>query len=62
MHLTHKTVLKLIRELGLKSKLCCSKVLDYRGRIEKIAPNKLNRKFNIDKPNKKLGTDVLSLQ
>lgn len=56
--INHKTVLKLMRELGLKSKLRCRKYRTYRGKIGKIAPNKLQREFNANKPNVKWVTDV----
>lgn len=56
--LNHKTVQKLMRELGLKSKIRVKKYRSYRGRIGKIAPNILERQFDSDKPNKKWVTDV----
>ncbi len=57
--INHKTVLKLMRELGLKGK--CRKngqYHSYKGTIGKIAENILARDFHSDKPFDKLSTDV----
>jgi len=56
--LNHKTVQKLMKELGLKSKVRAKKYRSYRGRAGKTAPNLLNRQFNSSKPNEKWVTDV----
>ena len=54
----HKTVQRLMKELGL---VCCvrmKKYRSYKGEVGKIAPNLLNRDFHADKPNQKWVTDV----
>ena len=56
--LNHKTVQRLMKELGL---VCCvrmKKYRSYKGEVGKIAPNLLNRDFHADKPNQKWVTDV----
>ena len=58
IHLNHKTVQRLMKELGL---VCCVRVRKYRsykGEVGKIAPNLLNRNFHAEKPNQKWVTDV----
>ena len=58
IHLNHKTVQRLMKELGL---VCCVRVKKYRsykGEVGKIAPNLLNRNFHAEKPNQKWVTDV----
>lgn len=56
--INHKTVHKLMKELGLKGKIRRSRYKSYRGEIGKVAPNILDRKFNADAPYEKLVTDV----
>ncbi len=54
----HKTVQRLMKELGL---VCCVRIKKYRsykGEVGKIAPNLLNRNFYAEKPNQKWATDV----
>ena len=61
IHLNHKTVQQLMKELGL---VCCVRVKKYRsykGEVSKIAPNLLNRNFYAEKPNQKWVTDVTEL-
>jgi putative transposase len=54
-----KTVLKLMRLLGLQCRIRCKKrYSSYRGEVGKIAPNLLARQFDADKPNQKWVTDV----
>ncbi|WP_417073186.1 IS3 family transposase [Hominenteromicrobium sp.] len=56
--LNHKTVQRLMKELGL---VCCVRIKKYRSyksEVGKIAPNLLNRDFHADKPNQKWVTDV----
>ena len=54
----HKTVQKLMKELGLKCMVRMKKYRSYRGEIGKTAPNLLNRDFYAEKPNQKWTTDV----
>ena len=56
--INHKTVQRLIKELGL---VCCVRIKKYRsykGEVGRIAPNLLNRDFHAEKPNQKWVTDV----
>ena len=56
--LNHKTVQKLMKQLGL---VCCVRIKkyhSYKGEVGKIAPNLLNRDFYAQKPNEKWVTDV----
>lgn len=50
MAINHKTILKLMGEMGLKSLIRIKKYRSYRGDLGKIAPNILNRDFKADGP------------
>ena len=54
----HKTVQRLMKELGLVCRVRMKKYRSYKGEVGKIAPNLLNRDFHADKPNQKWVTDV----
>lgn len=54
----HKTVQRLMRELGLVCRVRIKKYRSYKGEVGKIAPNLLNRNFCAEKPNQKWVTDV----
>ncbi len=54
----HKTVLRLMQCLKLKSVIRVKKYKSYRGEQGKIAPNLLNRSFKAEHPNQKWATDV----
>lgn len=56
--LNHKTVQKLMKELGLVCRVRMKKYRSYKGAVGKIAPNLLNRDFVADRPNQKWVTDV----
>jgi len=56
--INHKTVLRLMRQLKLKSMIRLKKYKSYKGEQGKIAPNILNREFNTLGPNQKWATDV----
>ncbi|MDR2970624.1 MAG: IS3 family transposase [Bacteroidales bacterium] len=56
--LNHKTVSKLMAELGIKSEVRKKKYRSYRGEVGKTVPNILERNFKADKPNQKWATDV----
>ena len=56
--LNHKTVQRLMKELGLVCRVRRKKYLSYKGEVGKIAPNLLNRDFRAEKPNQKWVTDV----
>lgn len=54
----HKTVLRLMKELGLQCFVRMKKYRSYKGETGRIAENILNREFTADKPNEKWTTDV----
>ena len=54
----HKTVLRLMRVLSLKSLIRVKKYKSYKGEQGKIAPNVLARDFKAEQPNQKWATDV----
>ena len=56
--INHKTVQRLMKELGLVCKVRMKKYHSYKGETGKIAPNLLNRDFRAEKPNEKWVTDV----
>lgn len=58
IYLNHKTVYKLMKELGLKSIVRAKKYSSYRGEQGKAADNILKRDFYASQPNKKWVTDV----
>ena len=51
--LNHKTVQRLMKELGLVCRVRMKKYRSYKGEVGKVAPNLLNRDFHADKPNQK---------
>ena len=55
--LNHKTVQRLMKELGLVCRVRMKKYRSYKGEVGKIAPNLLNRDFHAEKPNQKWVTD-----
>ena len=56
--LNHKTVQRLMKELGLVCRVRMKKYRSYKGEVGKIAPNLLNWDFCAEKPNQKWVTDV----
>lgn len=58
IHLNHKTVQRLMKQLGLLCRVRSKKYRSYKGEVGKIAPNLLNRNFYAEKPNQKWVTDV----
>ena len=56
--INHKTVQRLMKQLGIQCQVRMKKYRSYRGEIGKIAPNLLERDFYADKPNLKWVTDV----
>jgi putative transposase len=56
--INHKTVLRLMRCLKLKSVIRVKKYKSYKGEQGRIAPNILNRGFKAEQPNQKWATDV----
>lgn len=56
--LNHKTVLKLMKAMGLKSLIRAKRYGSYKGQAGTVAPNVLNRDFKAEKPFQKWATDV----
>ena len=56
--INHKTVQRLMKELGLVCRVRIKKYCSYKGEVGKIAPNLLSRNFYAEKPNQKWVTDV----
>lgn len=56
--LNHKTVKRLMDELGLKSLVRVVKYHSYKGTVGLVAPNLLDQNFAADKPYSKWTTDV----
>ena len=57
-YLNHKTVQKLMAQLGLKSTVRPKRYQSYKGAIGNAAPNLLERKFGAQELNQKWVTDV----
>ena len=55
--INHKTVLKLMNQLGLYCHVKMYKYKSYKGEIGKIAPNLLERDFTASNPNDKWTSD-----
>ena len=56
--INHKTVVRLMKQLGIQCFVRAKKYRSYRGTIGKVCDNLLNRDFKADKPNQKWVTDV----
>jgi transposase InsO family protein len=56
--LNHKTVQKLMAQMGIKSTVRPKRYQSYKGAVGKVAPNVLERKFVAKAPNQKWVTDV----
>ena len=56
--INHKTVLRLMKLIGLKSIIRVKKYKSYKGEQGKIAPNLLKRNFKAEAPNQKWATDI----
>ncbi|WP_395056046.1 IS3 family transposase, partial [Flavobacterium sp.] len=56
--INHKTVLRLMKLIGLKSIIRVKKYKSYKGEQGKIAPNILERNFKASAPNQKWATDI----
>ena len=60
--INHKTVQKLMRQMGLKAKQKKQHYRSYKGELGKIAPNVINRDFHADAPDQKWTTDVTQVK
>lgn len=56
--INHKTVQRLMKELGLCCLVRMKKYKSYKGNVGKVAPNLLDRDFKADSPNEKWVTDI----
>lgn len=56
--INHKTVQKLMKELRIKSLVRVKRYKSYKGEVENIAPNIIQRNFKADKLSEKWATDV----
>lgn len=56
--INHKTVQRLMGDLGLKSLVRPKKYQSYKGEAGRVAPNILQRRFEAKRPNQKWVTDV----
>lgn len=57
--INHKTVWKLMSQIGLKAKRKKRHYHSYKGQTGKIAPNIIDRDFSAERPNLKMVTDML---
>ena len=58
IYLNHKTVQRLMKELGLACRVRMKKYRSYKGEQGTTADNELDREFRAEKPNQKWVTDV----
>lgn len=56
--INHKTVQRLMREMGIFCRVRMKKYNSFRGEVGRTAPNLLERDFRADKPNQKWATDI----
>ena len=59
--INHKTVQRLMAEMGLKCKIRKVRYRSYRGEVGKVAPNIIERDFAASAPNQKWATDVTQI-
>jgi transposase InsO family protein len=60
--INHKTVQKLMGQMGLKAKRRRQHYRSYKGELGKIAPNVINRDFHTTAPDQKWATDVTQVK
>ena len=60
--INHKTVQKLMGQMGLKAKRKRQHYRSYKGDLGKIAPNIINRDFHATAPDQKWATDVTQVR
>jgi putative transposase len=61
IRINHKTVLKLMRQMGLQANRKKPKYKPYKGDLGKVAPNILEQNFVATRPNQKWTTDVTEI-
>lgn len=59
--LNHKTVQRLMVQMGLKSQIRKVRYRSYKGEVGRIAPTIINRDFAASAPNRKWATDVTQI-
>ena len=59
--LNHKTVQRLMGQMGLRSQIRKVRYRSYKGAVGRIAPNIINRDFAASTPNRKWATDVTQI-
>ena len=59
--LNHKTVQRLMTQMGLKSQIRKVRYRSYKGEVGRTAPNIINRDFAATAPNRKWATDVTQI-
>lgn len=59
--INHKTVQRLMNEMGLQCKIRKVRYRSYKGEVGKIAPNIIERNFIATAPNRKWATDVTQI-
>ena len=59
--LNHKTVQRMMIQMGLKSQIRKVRYRSYKGEVGRIAPNVINRDFVAHAPNRKWATDVTQI-
>ena len=59
--LNHKTVQRLMIQMGLKSQIRKVRYRSYKGEVGRIAPNVINRDFVAHAPNRKWATDMTQI-
>ena len=59
--INHKTVQRLMKELGIKCMVRIKKYRSYKGEVGKIAPNIIQRDFSATAPNQKWTTDITEI-
>ncbi|MCM1005885.1 MAG: IS3 family transposase [Prevotella sp.] len=59
--INHKTVQRLMTDMGLKCRIRKVRYRSYKGEVGKIAPNIIDRDFTAAAPNRKWATDVTQI-
>lgn len=59
--INHKTVRRIMTEMGLKCRIRKVRYRSYRGNVGKVAPNIIDRNFMAIAPNRKWATDVTQI-
>ncbi len=60
-YINHKTVIRLMKQLGIKCTLRPKRYHSYKGEVGETAPNVLDRNFFAARPNQKWVTDVTQI-